>query len=148
MRMSLQDWLNNGWLRKHKTSNQEITNLLEIVKRDIKDAEFREVSPDWRFGIAYNAALKICTILLYAEGFIPERNLAHYRTIQAMSLILGNRKEDDVNYLDTCRIKRNTIEYDYAGGTTHTDADELIKMVSELKMETMEWFKNNHPELL
>jgi|TARA_B100000315_G_scaffold5902_1_gene5911 hypothetical protein len=146
--MSLQDWFNNGWLRKHKTSNQEIANLLEIVKRDIKDAEFSEVSPDWRFGIAYNAALKLCTILLYAEGFKPERNLAHYRTIQAMSLILGNRKEEDVNYLNTCRIKRNTIEYDYAGGTTHSDADELISFVSDLQDEVFVWIENNHPELL
>ncbi len=29
--MSLKDWVNNGWLREHKTSKQEILNLLEIV---------------------------------------------------------------------------------------------------------------------
>lgn len=81
--MSLQLWLKNNWIRKHSSSPQEINNLLEIVERDIRDAEFREVSPDWRFGIAYNAALKLCMALLYAEGFRPERNLAHYRTIQS-----------------------------------------------------------------
>jgi hypothetical protein len=36
--MSLQSWLNNGWLRAHKTSPQEIQDLLEIVDRDLKDA--------------------------------------------------------------------------------------------------------------
>ncbi len=111
-------------------------------------AGYHEVSPDWRFGIAYNAALKLCTILLFAEGYKPERSLAHYRTIQAMPLILGNHKEEDANYLNTCRIKRNIIEYDYVGGTTHTDADELINMVCKLKKETFEWVKSNHPELL
>ena len=54
--MSLQDWLDNNWLRKHKTSSQEINNLIEIVERDIQDAQRKEVSADWRFGIAYNAA--------------------------------------------------------------------------------------------
>ena len=37
--MSLQTWLENGWLRKHKTSKKEITDLLKIVDRDLKDAE-------------------------------------------------------------------------------------------------------------
>jgi len=105
--MSLQNWLDNKWIRRHQTNPQEIGNLLEIAKRDIKDAGFREVSADWRFGIAYNAALKLCTILLYAKGYRPERALAHYRTIQALPLIIGKEKEKDATYLDSCRIKRN-----------------------------------------
>ena len=99
-------------------------------------------------GIAYNAALKLCTILLYAEGYRPERNLAHYRTIQAFPLILGKHKEEDANYLDACRSKRNIVEYDYAGGATHADADELIMFASELKEEVLQWLKKPHPDLL
>ena len=68
--MSLRDWANNGWLRKHSTSKQEIRQLLEIVERDLKDAQQRGVSADWRFGIAYNAALKLCTILMYTDKFV------------------------------------------------------------------------------
>jgi len=146
--MSLQDWFNNGWLRKHQTSSQEISNLMEIVKRDIQDAVNRDVSADWRFGIAYNASLKLCTILLYTEGYRPDRNLAHFRTIQALPLILGADKEEDANYLDTCRTKRNVVEYDYAGGATHADADELIHYVNELKQEVINWLTKNHPELI
>ena len=78
--MNLQNWLENGWLRKHKTSKKEITDLLKIVDRDLKDAE-GGVSDDWRFGIAYNAALKLCLILLLAEGFRPEKS-AKLRTKQ------------------------------------------------------------------
>ena len=37
--MGLQDWANNGWLKSHKTSREEIGNLLEIVERDLKDAQ-------------------------------------------------------------------------------------------------------------
>jgi len=146
--MSLQDWLNNKWIKKHTSSAQEINNLLEIVERDIKDADYRQVSPDWRFGIAYNAALKLCTILLYAEGFRPERNLAHYRTIQSMPLILGTDKENDATYLNTCRTKRNTLEYDYAGGIAHEEADELLDFVSELKKDVIDWIWKKHPELM
>ena len=58
--MTLKQWSDNGWLRPHKATTEEIENLFQIVNRDLKDAR-SGVSPDWRFGIAYNAALKLCT---------------------------------------------------------------------------------------
>jgi len=146
--MSLEDWLKNSWIRRHITSKDEIRNLILIVERDIQDAKLKEVSADWRFGIVYNAALKLCTILLYSKGYRPERSLAHFRTIKALPLILGKDKENDSNYLDACRIKRNTVEYDYAGGATDIEADELIEFVEELFVEVKNWLAENHQELL
>jgi len=145
--MSLRDWANNQWLRAHRTSQQEIQRLFEIVERDLHDAQQSELSADWRFGIAYNAALKLCTILIYSEGYRPEKTLAHYRTLQALPLILGKEKEDDADYLDSCRSKRNIVEYDYIGGVTNADADELISFVIQLKKEVLDWMNKNHPEL-
>lgn len=58
MKTILKQWENNGWIVEHKTSPQEISNLLAIVERDLKDVSKGMVSTDWRFGIAYNAALK------------------------------------------------------------------------------------------
>lgn len=92
--MSLRQWADNGWLRAHKTSPKEVAGLLAIVERDLVDAE-GAISPDWRFGIAYNAALKLCTILLHASGYRPERALQHYRTIAALPLVLGDKRKDD-----------------------------------------------------
>jgi hypothetical protein len=146
--MSLKNWENNGWLKPHHTSKQEIGQLFEIVERDIKDAKQESLSADWKFGIAYNAALKLCTILLYASGYQAEKNLAHYRTLQSLPLILGTEKEDDAVYLDRCRAKRNIVEYDYVGGTTEADADELICFVNELKTDVANWIQREHPELL
>jgi len=135
--MSLEQWANNGWLRSHKASPREIADLLAIVDRDLKDAE-GDISADWQFGIAYNAALKLCTILLHASGYRPEKSLAHYRTLAALPLILGERHKDDANYLDTCRTKRNTAEYDRAGVRTEEDAGELIDFVRELRAEIID----------
>jgi hypothetical protein len=120
--MSLQKWVEYGWLRSHKSSKKEISDLLRIIVRDLQDAA-GDISADWRFRIAYNAALKLCTILLYAEGCRPEKNLQHHRTIQALPLILGRKHEQDAKYLDTCRSnKQNVVEYDYAGSVT----EELV----------------------
>jgi len=63
--MSLKQWADNGWLRSHTSSPKEIQGLLGIVQRDLADAEGK-ISADWRFGIAYNAALKLCGILVAA----------------------------------------------------------------------------------
>ncbi len=74
--MSLETWLANRWLRRHETSAKEIRDLSLIVERDLHDASSGGISADWQYGIAYNAALKLCTILLYASGYEPERQLA------------------------------------------------------------------------
>jgi hypothetical protein len=148
MKMTLKQWLENSWLRQHKTKPREITDLLQIVARDLEDAGKHHISSDWRFGIAYNAALKLCTILLYAEGYRSERTLQHYRTIQALPLILGQSRKNDAQYLDVCRSKRNIVEYDQIGTVSDQDADELIEFCRELKKDVLAWLKENHLELI
>jgi uncharacterized protein (UPF0332 family) len=147
MKRTLKQWSDNGWLKSHTTTPEEIENLFQIVERDLKDAR-SGVSADWRFGIAYNAALKLCTILLYAKGYKAERNLQHYRTIQALPKILGSEKSNDASYLDTCRAKRNTAEYDSVGVATERDSDELIEFSEGLRDEVMAYIEKNYPDLL
>ena len=145
--MTLKQWLENRWLRSHQTSPEEIENLFKIVDRDLKDAR-AGVSADWRFAIAYNAALKLCTILLYAEGYRAEKSLQHYRTIQALPKILGPKNHDDASYLDACRTRRNTAEYDSVGVATDNDADELIDYVESLRADVLDYLRGNYPELI
>lgn len=145
--MSLRQWADNKWLREHQSSKQEIAGLLSIVDRDIHDAATNDLSADWKFGIAYNAALKLCTILVHASGYRPEKTLQHFRTIAALPLILGDLRKEDATYLDTCRIKRNTVEYDLAGAATENDAKELLKFAIELRKDVLAWLKKTHPKL-
>jgi len=144
--VSLKQWADSGWLKPHRTSRKEISSLLSIVERDLTDAR-RDISSDWRFGIAYNAALKLCRILLSAEGYRPSHELQHYRTLAALPEILGETKKEDAEYLNDCRKKRNIVEYEYVGGASDSDADELIEFVKDLRDEVMNWLKKNHPEL-
>ncbi len=81
--MSLKQWESNGWLKPETASREEIRNLLTIVERDFKDAQ-EAVSTDWQFGIAYNAALKLCTILLRSEGYRPAHGNHHFRIIMSI----------------------------------------------------------------
>jgi len=145
--VSLKQWVDNGWLRPHESSRAEVAGLLAIVERDLADA-VGEISADWRFGIAYNAVLKLCTILLHASGYRPERAFQHYRTIAALPFILGEARRDDAAYLETCRVKRNRAEYDMAGVATDRDAAELLEFCRELRQDVLVWLRERHPGLL
>ena len=146
--MTLRNWTDYGWLKHHTTSPQEIADLLAIVDRDLTDARSGGISTDWQFGIAYNAALKLCTILLSAEGYRSRQGAHHYRAIQALPLILGAERAGDADYLDACRVKRNTVEYDRIGATSEGEVAELIEFVTEFREVVLEWLKTKHPELL
>lgn len=145
--MPLAEWAKNGWLRPHKPTKEEVANLLEIVERDLKDTSATGLSDDWKFGIAYNAALKLCTILLHSSGYRPEKNLAHYRTLQSLPLILGDNHKSNADYLDACRKKRNETEYDFAGNVSEDEVQELLEFCQELKLEVKTWLKKNHKDL-
>ena len=54
--MSLKDFLVDGRIRSHKTSAQEVADLLRVVERDLADAGIAQLSADRRFATTYNAA--------------------------------------------------------------------------------------------
>jgi hypothetical protein len=99
--------------------------------------------------VGYNAALKLklCTALLYAEGYRPAHAQAHYRALQSLPPILGSERATDAAYLEACRAKRNAVEYDYVGGATSADADELIDFTKSLERIVVQWFRVRHPDL-
>jgi hypothetical protein len=86
--------------------------------------------------------------LLHASGYRPEKNLQHFRTLAALPVILGAERKADAAYLDACRIKRNTVEYDMAGAATQQDAKELLAFAEQFRDEVLDWLKLNHPDLI
>jgi uncharacterized protein (UPF0332 family) len=143
--MSLQSWADAGWLTAHTSSAEEVKNLLAVVERDLQDAA-QDLSPDWKLGIAYNAALRLCTLLLHVSGYRAGRQQHHYRTIQSLPLILGETYKENADYLDACRRKRNTVEYDLAGAATNEEAEELISFATEFRAEVLIWLRKGRPD--
>ena len=145
--MSLEDWAKNRWLWPHKVNRKQISGMLDIVTRDLKEAEDAN-SADWKFAIAYNAALKLCTILLNASGYRPDKLQAHFRTLRALPLILGDERKTDADYLDTCRKTRNIVEYESVGVVSEAEATELIQFAKRMRENVLDWLTKNHSELL
>ena len=146
--MSLKDWLDNAWLKSHKTDKAEIANLLALAEHDLADAKTQGLSPDWKFGIAYNAALKLCTIALYTQGYRPENALAHFRTIAALKEISPRHWDRHANYLNACRMKRNTLEYERTDTITTDEAIQLIDFTSSFLAEIKKYLELQFPQYL
>jgi hypothetical protein len=53
--------------------------------------------------------------------------------LQALSEILGDTRNSDADYLNTCRSQRNTVEDGHVDGAAEDDAVELIEYSQELK---------------
>ena len=145
--MSLRDWLKNSWLVEHKTSAEEIAGLLAIVERDLANAKVAGLSDDWRFNIAYNAALQSATAALAAAGFRAAREQHHYRTIQSLSLTIG-WPEAKVDRLDRFRKKRNITGYETAGVISKGEAGEMLEVATALRGDVLAWLGKQHQKLL
>lgn len=145
--MSLPDWERNGWLQSHKSSPNEVRDLLAVVDRDLADSAAEGLSADWRMNIAYNAALQAATMALAAAGYRASRDQHHYRIIQSLRETLGT-DASTVNTFDTFRKKRNAAGYDRAGLVSDADAKAMRDLAQRLKADVVQWLKKHHPELL
>lgn len=114
--MSLQDWeRTNRWLVAHPTTREEISSILAVGDRDLRDSRIAALSTDTRLALAYSAALQFASAALAATGYRPARGADHhYRTIQTLALTIGWEVKL-VKRLDTFRNKRNTSVYERAG---------------------------------
>ena len=146
--MSLKRLLNQGRLTRHKTSRKEIANLIKLARRDIKDAKLKGLSLDRKFACAYNAVLQLATILLYCKGYKPKGIGHHITVFEAMKEILGKDYYELADYFDSCRAKRNITDYDYAGGISEQETEELIKEAESLLKTIFRWLEMNYSDFI
>jgi hypothetical protein len=145
--MSLDLYLSNGWIRRHETSSEEIANLLAIAGRDIAQCQIPGLGAEWRFDIAYNAALQLAVAALAASGYRTERQNKHQRSIECLAFTVGLDPKE-VNFLDQCRRKRHVAFYDQVGAISDQEANEMIALSKRLRRIVEDWLRRQHPNLL
>jgi uncharacterized protein (UPF0332 family) len=143
--MNLEQLVNLGKLKYHKTSPKEISELLNVINRDIKDAKVKGISSDRKFATAYNAILQLATILLYCKGYKPEGAGHHFTVFQAMKEIMVKEYHKLADYFDSCRVKRNIADYTNAGRISEAEAEELVKESEEFLKTVLNWISTNCP---
>ena len=145
--MSLHDWLRNGWVTDHVTTREEVRDLLGVCDRGLKDCRTPGLSADWRFSIAYNAALQAAPAALAVAGFRAAREAHHYRVIQSLALTIAGEPAL-VRRLDAFRKKRNIGGYEAAGQISDHEAAELASLAADLRARVETWIRQTRPELV
>ena len=146
--MSLEKWVEYGWLKREPTSSREIRDLLGVVDRSLADSKVKAVSTDLRFIAAFNAALCAATAALRASGHRTATQAGHHvKTIESLELtVKANPKL--IQKFKTFNNKRNKSVYDVAGAVSDQELEAMIKLADELKASTLAWLQESHPELL
>lgn len=146
--MSLSALLASKRIERHLTSSNELAGLRKLIARDMADAAVPGLSADRRFATVYNAVLQLSKLALACAGYRVSTTLPghHQTTFEAAGFLLGAAARRLTDYFETCRRKRNWIDYDSAEVTTESQAAELLERASEYQGLVEGWIAKNHPK--
>lgn len=146
--MSLEKWVEIGWLKREPTSPDEIRGLLSIVERGLADAKVQAISVDLRFISAFNGALTAATVALRASGYRTAAQAGHHvRTIESLEFTMPSDGKL-IQKLKVFNSKRNKSSYDVAGAVSEQELQSIMKTGEELQRGVKAWLQQSHPELL
>ena len=147
--MSLEQWLENSWIRKVEPSKQEIANLLAVAKREIADASLDGMSPDGRFVHAYDAIRVLCETALHARGYaVKKGERQHERALESLKFTLAGDQAKEVDFYDQARRLRHKSMYERMGVVEQKLADDLLEGARKLYAGVEEWLRREHPNLV
>jgi hypothetical protein len=146
--MSLEKWVEYGWLRKEPSSPDEIQGLVSIVKRSLKDARVEAISDDLRFQAAFTGALNAANLTLRASGYRTRAQTGHHQKIIESLALTIQANPQLIRKLLLFSKKRNATSYDSAGSVSQQDLQQVIHVADELQKSVMGWIREQHPELM
>ena len=126
--------LDEGRAERHATSVEELAALRAVVERNLADARVEAISPDTRFGCAYEAALILATAAIACSGYRVKGPGHHRTTFEALPFALpGKESTGDAHYFDRCRRLRNEFSYETAGVVDAKEVEELLVRVVQFQ---------------
>lgn len=146
--MSFERLLEDGSLQRHRTSRDEIAELLATAGRDLADAGLTGLSTDRRFILLYEGALTLATIALACAGYRTVAAGHHVIVLKSLPFTAGADLAELSEYLLRCRRLRHEALYERVAVVVQSEADELAEAVALLRDRVLTWLAEEHPELL
>lgn len=126
--MDYEKLLSRGLIKPFKASSSQITNRIELAKRDIKAARATMAHDrDWAFSIAYNSILQATRALMFDKGFRPAAGEGQHKgAVQFAEIVLGDKFQDEIHIFDKMRSKRHRVIYDVSGLVSQAEARQAF----------------------
>jgi hypothetical protein len=135
-------------VQRHRTSKKELDDIRALIARDLADAAVAGLSADRRFATAYNAALLAANMAIACAGYRVTAKTGHHKlSFESTRLILAHDAETYADYFETCRRKRNVIDYTRSHVATETEAQEIIEQATAFYEFVEGWIESRFPNL-
>jgi hypothetical protein len=135
-------------VQRHRTSKNELDSWRALIARDLKDAALPGLSADRRFATAYNAVLQTSSMLIACSGYrVTARSGHHQVSLDCIRLIFGSSIDSLADYFESCRRKRNAIDYSHSHIASESEADEMLVQAKTFFTEAEAWIAKRHPSL-
>ena len=144
--MTWQQLLTTHRVQAHTTSRHELDGLRAVVERDMNDAKVPGLSADRQFATAYNAVLQLAKIVIACAGYRVVGQGHHLTTFEALELAMGRSVISHARYFETCRRKRNMLDYDMANVATETEVRELLEKAEQFRVLVEQWIAQRYPQ--
>lgn len=146
--MSWARLLANKDAQQHVTSRRELDNMRQLIARDLADAALRGLSADRKFATAYNAALQAANMAVACAGYRITAKTGHHKiSLESAALALGGTEAQNLtDYFETCRRKRNQIDYTFSNVATETEAEEILRQTKKFLDLVERWITRKHPQ--
>ena len=139
--MMLEDGVRAGWFRHHRASPAETHSLLDRAALDLRQASKPGIAGEWRFVMAYNAALGAARAALAAHGYRASRESQHLKVIESLHITV-HANSQLVRRFTHLRKKRHEVIYDSRSAISKAEtramkalAAEVLRMVTEMLTE-------------
>ena len=119
-----------------------------LVARDLADASIDGLSADRKYATAYNAALQAANMAIACAGYRVTAKTGHHKiTFYCANLALGAGANKYADYFETCRRKRNVIDYTRSHVATETEAKEVVAQATQFVEFVESWIGSKYPNL-
>lgn len=119
-----------------------------LVARDLADATVAGLSADRRFATAYNAGLLAANMVIACAGYRVTAKTGHHKiSFDSIKVALGSGAGKYADYFETCRRKRNVIDYTRSHVATDTEAKEILEKATQFYEVVEGWIDSKFPNL-
>jgi uncharacterized protein (UPF0332 family) len=126
-------------IKPHRPDQNEITQLLQLAKRDLNTARRNlDDAPDWAYSIAYNSILQAGRALMFFTGYRPRGGEQHATVVEFVEERLGSTFEGQVKLFDQMRRKRHRVIYEASGLVSKKEAEQALEFAEKFVAQIIE----------
>ena len=137
-----------GQLQQHEANARQVNKLLESSVRCLADAAQNSITPETRLEAAYRAIIQLSILGLWANGYRASSSKPGHHQTMIQSLVHSVGVDtDDMQLLDSFRVKRNAINYT-GEDTDVASVKACLAAGNQLLQHVHQWLAHNRPDLL